>query len=55
MSYLSSGLRLKIFNRKSELQTGGVGFERSGYLGGREGLMKGTIELGIEGSSVFGA
>lgn len=33
------------FYRKPLLQIGDVGFGRSGYLGGREGLMKEAVEL----------
>jgi len=41
--YLGLGLRIKFFNRKPALHT--VGFERSGHSGGREGLIKHTINL----------
>lgn len=42
MSFVASGL--KTFDRKTELQIG-VKFEKSGHLGGKEGLMKDVTEL----------
>lgn len=42
---LRLGLRHNILNRKHVLQPGSLGFERSGHLGGKGGLMRGAIQL----------
>lgn len=51
------GFKLKVCNRKPALQIGGVGFERSGHLGGRGDELKTILGciMGSIGSSVYEA